>query len=60
MTHELTVSSRSRTTEPSSSLIVVGSIARNARGKIDKVSLRAAHTAPADARVGQREDRDEN
>ncbi len=42
-----------------SSLIVVDSIARNALGKIDKVSLRAAHAAPAGARVGQREDRDE-
>jgi len=42
-----------------SSLIVVDSIARNALGKIDKVSLRAAHASPAGARVGQREDRDE-
>jgi hypothetical protein len=59
MTHELTVSSRSRTAEPSSSLIVAGSSARNALGKIDKVSIRAAHAAPAGARVGQREDGDE-
>jgi hypothetical protein len=34
---------------PTSSLILVDAIARNALGKIGKVSLRAAHAAPADA-----------